>query len=100
MSVRSTLARAAAGALLVNAVPHGVAGLVGRPFPSPFADPPGVGLSGRVANLVWSAANAALGVSLLRGHDGSVRERTVVVVSGAATAVALVGYFGSLDLNP
>ncbi|MCD9154573.1 hypothetical protein [Aeromicrobium duanguangcaii] len=99
MSSRSTLTRAAAGALLVNAVPHGVAGLIGRPFPTPFADPPGRGLSGRVPNLAWSAANLALGAALLRGHDGSAREKKVVAVSGAATAVALTAYFGSLDLG-
>jgi len=99
MSSRSTLTRAAAGALLVNAVPHGVAGLIGRPFPTPFADPPGRGLSGRRPNLAWSAANLALGAVLLRGHDGSAREKRVAAVSGVATAVALTAYFGSLDLS-
>ncbi|WP_127480872.1 hypothetical protein [Nocardioides pantholopis] len=99
MTVRSTLTHAAAGALLVNAVPHGVAALVNRPFPSPFADPPGVGLSGRLPNAVWSAVNAAVGVCLLRRHDASVRDRVALVVSGSATAVALAAYFGSLDLD-
>lgn len=100
MALRSTLARAAAGALLVNAAPHGVAGLIGRPFPTPFADPPGRGLSGRLPNLVWSAANAALGALLLRGHDGSRRENAAIAVSGAVSAAGLVAYFGSLDLDP
>ena len=99
MSVRSTLARAAAGALLVNAVPHGVAGALGRPFPTPFADPPGVGLSGRVPNLTWSAVNAAAGAVLLRGYDGSRRERTALMASGALAGVGLAGYFGRLDLR-
>ncbi|MQW77196.1 hypothetical protein GHK92_15085 [Nocardioides sp. dk4132] len=100
MTVRSTLARAAAGALLVNAVPHGVAGALGRPFPTPFADPPGIGLSGRVPNLTWSALNAAAGVVLLRGHEGSARERAALLVSGIATAAGLTAYFGRLDLRP
>ena len=30
-----------AGALLVNCVPHFTNGVSGRPFPSPFASPPG-----------------------------------------------------------
>ena len=100
MALRSTLTRAAAGALLANAVPHGVAGAVGRPFPSPFAKPPGVGLSGRVPNLVWSAANLALGTALLRGHDGSRRETVTFLVSGAAAAGCLTAYFRSLGVRP
>lgn len=100
MSVRTSLARsAAAGALLANAVPHGIAGLVGRPFPTPFADPPGVGLSGRGTNLAWSAANAALGLALLRGRDGAARDGVAMGLSGAATAVVLAAYFGRLDLR-
>ena len=34
-----------AGALLTNAIPHFVSGVMGRPFQSPFAKPPGQGLS-------------------------------------------------------
>jgi len=100
MTVRSTLTRAAAGALLVNAVPHGVAGALGRPFPTPFADPPGVGLSGRAPNVAWSAANAAAGAVLLRGYDGSRRERMVLLASGTLAAAGLAAYFGRLDLRP
>ena len=33
------------GAFLANAVPHFVNGVSGRPFQSPFASPPGEGLS-------------------------------------------------------
>ncbi|MDE2465506.1 MAG: hypothetical protein KGO02_17605, partial [Alphaproteobacteria bacterium] len=33
------------GAFLANAIPHTVSGLMGRPFQSPFAKPPGEGLS-------------------------------------------------------
>ncbi|MFJ7439694.1 hypothetical protein ACIQW5_18720 [Methylorubrum thiocyanatum] len=33
------------GAFLADAVPHLVAGIPGRSFQSPFATPPGVGLS-------------------------------------------------------
>jgi hypothetical protein len=29
------------GAFLANAVPHAVSGMLGRPFQSPFAKPPG-----------------------------------------------------------
>ncbi len=41
-----------AGAFLVNAIPHFVSGVTGRPFPSPFASPPGKGLSSPVVNVL------------------------------------------------
>ena len=31
------------GAFLANAIPHVVSGMMGRPFQSPFAKPPGQG---------------------------------------------------------
>lgn len=37
------------GAFLTNALPHVISGLMGRPFQSPFAKPPGHGLSSSVA---------------------------------------------------
>jgi hypothetical protein len=49
------------GMLLTNGVPHYVAGLMGRPFHSPFASPPGVGLSSPISNVVWGAFSFVLG---------------------------------------
>jgi hypothetical protein len=54
-STTHTLAEFAAGALLVNAVPHTVKGLCGERFPTPFANPPGVGLSSPTENVAWGA---------------------------------------------
>ncbi len=36
------------GVFLMNAVPHLVSGTLGRPLQSPFASPPGVGLTERL----------------------------------------------------
>lgn len=47
------------GALLANAVPHFVSGVMGRPFQSPFATPRGVGLSSSTVNVLWGAFNLA-----------------------------------------
>ncbi|SFK14230.1 hypothetical protein [Cellulomonas sp. KH9] len=83
------LARAfAAGALAVNAVPHGVAGLSGRRFTSPFARPPGRGDSPAPVNVVWSAVNAGGAVLLARGTlaDG----RGAAAFGGGAVAVGLL----------
>jgi hypothetical protein len=41
------------GVFLANGVPHFINGVSGRRFPSPFATPPGVGLSPAVVNVVW-----------------------------------------------
>jgi hypothetical protein len=45
------------GAFLANAVPHFVAGMMGQPFQSPFAKPPGKGLSSSTVNVLWGFAN-------------------------------------------
>jgi hypothetical protein len=45
------------GAFLANGVPHFVSGVLGRPFQSPFAKPPGKGLSSSTVNLLWGFAN-------------------------------------------
>jgi hypothetical protein len=43
------------GLFLANAVPHYVSGVMGKPFQSPFAKPPGKGLSSSTLNVVWGA---------------------------------------------
>ena len=54
-----------AGAFLCNAIPHLVSGLCGEPFPSPFARPPGQGLSSPVVNFVWGFLNLLIALALL-----------------------------------
>jgi hypothetical protein len=58
------------GAFLANATPHFVSGVMGRPFQSPFATPPGKGLSSSTVNVAWGTANlvAAYCLVLLVGH--------------------------------
>ena len=53
------------GAFLVNATPHLVSGLMGRPFQSPFAKPPGQGLSSSTVNVLWGFLNLAVGYGLI-----------------------------------
>jgi hypothetical protein len=45
------------GAFLANAIPHFVSGTMGRPFQSPFATPPGQGLSSSTVNVLWGVFN-------------------------------------------
>jgi hypothetical protein len=53
------------GAFLLNAVPHIVAGSMGRPFQSPFAKPPGEGLSSSMVNVVWGFVNLVVAYLLI-----------------------------------
>ena len=48
------------GAFLANALPHLTNGVSGRPFQSPFAKPPGKGLSSSTVNVLWGLFNLAV----------------------------------------
>jgi hypothetical protein len=62
------------GMFLTNAIPHLVAGTMGQPFQSPFAKPPGQGLSSATVNVLWGFFNAVIGY-LLIAHVGSFQLR-------------------------
>jgi hypothetical protein len=53
------------GMFLANAVPHFVSGTMGQPFQSPFAKPPGRGLSSSTVNVLWGFLNAVIGYLLV-----------------------------------
>jgi len=53
------------GAFLTNAIPHFVSGICGLPFQSPFAHPPGEGLSSSTVNVLWGFANLVVGYLLV-----------------------------------
>ena len=53
------------GAFLANALPHLVSGSMGRPFQSPFARPPGQGLSSSTVNVLWGFANLVVAYLLV-----------------------------------
>ena len=58
-----------AGVFLANAVPHFVHGISGNKFPTPFAKPPGQGLSSATVNVLWGLLNAIIGTILfIHGH--------------------------------
>ena len=55
-----------AGMFLANFVPHYIKGIAGDPFPTPFAKPPGKGLSSPTTNVVWALLNLVVGFLLFR----------------------------------
>src|SRR5277367_1088284 len=71
------------GAFLANAVPHFVNGVSGNPFQSPFASPPGEGLSSSTVNVLWGSFNLVVAYLLL-GRVGTfeLRKTRNVVVAG------------------
>lgn len=87
-----------AGAFLVNAIPHFVSGVMGRPFQSPFAKPPGEGLSSSTVNVLWGGLNFVLAYLLLYSVAGfDLRNPVQVAVAGAggmAMALMLARAFG------
>jgi len=54
-----------AGAFLANSIPHFIHGISGDKFPTPFAKPPGKGLSPAYINVLWAAFNIIVGYLLL-----------------------------------
>jgi hypothetical protein len=53
------------GAFLANAIPHLVSGQRGEPFQTPFAKPPGEGLSSSTVNVLWGSFNVIVGYLLI-----------------------------------
>ena len=78
------------GSVLTNAVPHVVSGLMGRPFQSPFATPPGEGLSSATVNLLWGFANLAVGY-LFVAQVGDFDPRNIVHVAALGLGMLLIG---------
>ena len=69
-----------AGFFLANFVPHFVQGVSGNSFPSPFANPPGKGLSSPTVNVLWGLANLLIGYILLRTGKVSRTNKWSLVV--------------------
>jgi hypothetical protein len=86
------------GAFLGNSVPHFVNGVSGHPFQSPFASPPGVGLSSAMVNVLWGFFNLAVGYLLVcRVGSFNLRKTQHVLVLGAgilAMSLMLAHAFG------
>ncbi len=80
------------GAFLANGVPHFVSGITGHPFQSPFAAPPGQGLSSAMVNVLWGAFNLTIGYLLLCrvGRFELRRTRNVLVAGLGALLMAMM----------
>jgi hypothetical protein len=82
------------GIFLANAVPHFVSGMMGRPFQSPFAKPPGKGLSSSTVNAVWGFFNLVVGYILVV-RVGSFSLHSTVDVAVLGVGVLLISLQGA-----
>ena len=80
------------GIFLANAIPHFVSGTMGRPFQSPFAKPPGQGLSSATVNVVWGFFNAVVGY-LLVAHVGVFDPRATTHILAFGLGALIISIF-------
>jgi hypothetical protein len=69
-----------AGAFLANVVPHFIHGISGDAFPTPFANPPGKGLSSPTINVLWACLNLFIGYILLLVSKISAKNKLLMLV--------------------
>jgi hypothetical protein len=69
-----------AGMFLANVVPHFVHGISGDRFPTPFAHPPGRGLSSPTVNVAWALSNLVVGYILFWVGEVSSGDNSALVV--------------------
>lgn len=86
------------GAFLANTLPHLVNGISGRAFQSPFAKPPGKGLSSSTMNVLWGFFNLMVAYLLIvRVGSFSLHGTWQVVALGAgilAMSLNMARHFG------
>ena len=68
------------GMFAANFVPHFVNGISGHPFPTPFAKPPGKGLSSPFFNVIWSLANLVIGGMLFQEADITRKDKLSLII--------------------
>jgi hypothetical protein len=88
------------GAFFTNSLPHIGNGVSGRAFQSPFASPPGKGLSSSTVNVLWGFFNLAVAYLLVcRVGSFNLLDTRQVLVLGAGMllmALQLAHGFGKL----
>lgn len=69
-----------AGFFLANTVPHFIHGISGDAFPTPFANPPGKGLSSPTINVLWACFNLLVGYLLFRASKTTSKNKIALVL--------------------
>lgn len=87
-----------AGIFLINMLPHYIMGITGREFPTPFADPPGVGFSSPTLNVLWATINFLISFFIFYFAKIGRRKKLVwiAIIAGClAMSFYLADYFGT-----
>ncbi|MDR0792999.1 MAG: hypothetical protein LBE82_06800 [Chitinophagaceae bacterium] len=84
-----------AGMFLANFVPHFITGISGNKFPTPFAKPPGKGLSSPVLNVVWGLLNLVIGFLLFKAAKISIDDTLSLIIF--FIGIALMSIFSSIN---
>lgn len=86
------------GAFLANALPHLMNGISGRSFQSPFAKPPGKGLSSPTVNVLWGLFNLAIAYVLVL-RVGSFSPYNVVQVATLGAGMLLMSVMCAISFG-
>ncbi|MEZ2347968.1 hypothetical protein [Terriglobus sp. RCC_193] len=86
------------GSFLTNAVPHFVSGVMGESFQTPFANPPGKGLSSSTVNVLWAFANLIVAYLLLL-RVGHFNPRSIGCIVPFAVGVLLLSLFSARNFG-
>jgi hypothetical protein len=82
------------GAFLCNAIPHLASGVMGEPFQSPFAKPPGQGLSSSTVNVAWGFLNLIVAYVLIY-RVGDFDLRATAHAAALGLGFILMGILGA-----
>jgi hypothetical protein len=82
------------GCFFCNAIPHYVSGVTGHAFQSPFAKPPGEGLSSPTVNVLWGFANLVIAYGLIC-RVGVFSLRSIAHVTALGLGFFLMGLIGA-----
>ncbi len=88
------------GTFVANFFPHFVRGITGTPFPTPFANPPGRGLSPPALNILWALLNLVAGFVLLQFGEFSVAIWPLLVTGFAGFALMSLLLSRVFDTRP
>lgn len=80
------------GVFLANSLPHLFNGISGRPFQTPFAKPPGRGLSSATVNVLWGFLNLLVAYLLIvwQGTFGFRDVRQIAAASAGFLIMAVL----------
>ena len=87
------------GAFLANTIPHLVSDVQGEAFQSPFAKPPGKGLSSATVNVLWAVCNLIVAYLLLI-QVGSFDLHHLADAGACGGGLLVMGLFAARAFGP